>query len=54
VSTFNYAPVAVLVVLAFATISWFVGGRRTFMGGDPDEARRQGATSKEAEEVLES
>jgi hypothetical protein len=36
-------------VLVFATVSWFVGGRRTFMGGDPAHA-----TSPEAEEVLES
>jgi len=49
VATFNYAPVAVLVVAAFAVISWYAGGRRTFMGGDPRHA-----TSKEAEEVLES
>ena len=33
VSTFNYAPVAVLVVLAFATVSWLVGGRQTLHAG---------------------
>lgn len=31
VSTFNYAPVAVLAVLAFATVTWFAGGRTHFM-----------------------
>jgi amino acid permease (GABA permease) len=31
VDSFNYAPIAVLVVLAFATISWFAGGRHHFM-----------------------
>lgn len=30
-ATFNYAPLAVLFVLAFSTISWFVGGRKHFM-----------------------
>lgn len=49
VSTFNYAPIAVLVVLVLATVLWFARGRRTFMGGDPAHA-----TSPEAEEVLES
>ncbi|HEY5847813.1 MAG TPA: amino acid permease, partial [Microlunatus sp.] len=33
ISTFNYAPVAVLVVLIIATVSWQVGGKRTFMEG---------------------
>ena len=49
VSTFNYAPVAVLVVLAFATISWFAGGRHTFMLASKDQA-----TSPEAEKVLDA
>ena len=49
VSTFNYAPVAVLVVLAFATISWFAGGRNRFMLASRDQA-----TSPEAEKVLDS
>ena len=49
VETFNYAPVAVLVVLAFATVSWFVGGRHTFMLAAKDQA-----TSPEAEKVLDS
>jgi amino acid permease (GABA permease) len=34
-SNFNYAPVAVLAVLAFATITWFVGGRHHFMKDVP-------------------
>jgi amino acid permease (GABA permease) len=33
VSTFNYAPVAVVVVLAFALISWQVSGKKNFMTG---------------------
>ena len=33
ISTFNYAPIAVLVVLIIATVSWQVGGKRTFMEG---------------------
>ncbi|MBA8793352.1 amino acid permease (GABA permease) [Friedmanniella endophytica] len=37
VSTFNYAPVAVLVVLVFATVSWLVAGKRNFMQGARDE-----------------
>ncbi len=35
VSTFNYAPVAVVVVLLFATASWFAGGSQHFMVGKP-------------------
>lgn len=31
IDTFNYAPVAVFVVLAFAAASWFAGGRKHFM-----------------------
>jgi amino acid transporter len=49
VTTFNYAPVAVLVVLAFATVSWFVGGRHRFMLAAKDQP-----TSREAEKVLDS
>jgi amino acid permease (GABA permease) len=30
-NTFNYAPIAVIVVAALATILWFTNGRRTFM-----------------------
>ncbi len=33
VSTFNYAPVAVAVVLIIATVFWQIGGKRTFMEG---------------------
>jgi hypothetical protein len=36
-STFNYAPVAVTVVLLFATVTWFIGGRQHFMHGRKDE-----------------
>ena len=35
-ATFNYAPLAVGVVLAFSTISWFVGGRKHFMVDVPE------------------
>lgn len=31
VDSFNYAPVAVLVVAAFAGVSWLLGGRKHFM-----------------------
>ena len=33
VSTFNYAPIAVAVVLIIATVFWQIGGKRTFMEG---------------------
>jgi uncharacterized membrane protein len=32
VNTFNYAPVAVLVVIGFATIYWLVSARNWFTG----------------------
>ena len=47
-STFNYAPIAVLVVLAFATVSWRVSGRHHFMLAAQDRP-----TSSEAEKVLD-
>ncbi|GAA4109085.1 amino acid permease [Knoellia locipacati] len=31
VDTFNYAPIAVLIVIGFATVSWFLAGRKHFM-----------------------
>jgi hypothetical protein len=34
-SNFNYAPIAVLAVLAFATVTWFAGGRQHFMKDVP-------------------
>jgi amino acid transporter len=33
VDSFNYAPVAVVVVLLFSVVSWYVGGRKHFMQG---------------------
>ena len=36
-STFNYAPIAVLVVLVFALVSWQVSGKKNFMHGAKDE-----------------
>jgi amino acid transporter len=35
VNNFNYAPIAVLVVLVFATVTWFVGGRQHFLKEPP-------------------
>lgn len=37
VDTFNYAPIAVAVVIAFVIVSWFVGGRKNFMNKAKDE-----------------
>ena len=46
-STFNYAPLAVLIVLLFATGSWFAGGRKHFLRDVPS-----GHDTKSAEEIL--
>jgi amino acid transporter len=46
-STFNYAPVAVLVVVLFATFTWFIGGRQHFMHGERDEY-----TTKDLEDIF--
>ncbi len=35
--TFNYAPIAVLVVLIFSFVSWQVSGKKNFMHGAKDE-----------------
>ncbi|MGZ4600521.1 MAG: amino acid permease [Oryzihumus sp.] len=35
VDTFNYAPIAVLAVLVFATVTWIIGGRHHFMRDVP-------------------
>jgi len=35
VNNFNYAPIAVLVVLVFATATWFAGGRQHFLKEPP-------------------
>jgi amino acid permease (GABA permease) len=35
VSTFNYAPVAVVVVLVIAGVSWQISGKKNFMTGPP-------------------
>ncbi len=37
VSTFNYAPVAVVVVVVIAFVSWQVSGKKNFMNGAEDE-----------------
>ncbi len=37
ISTFNYAPIAVLVVVIIAVVSWQLNGKRNFMGGATDE-----------------
>lgn len=47
--TFNYAPIAVLVVVAFAVGSWFLGGRKHFMRDVPE-----GHDTKPATEILGS
>ena len=46
VDNFNYAPLAVLVVLAFATVSWVIGGRQHFMRDIPP-----GHDTKSIEEI---
>jgi amino acid transporter len=48
VSTFNYAPIAVIVVLIFATVAWLVYGRDRFMQGAKGEQ-----TTKALDEVLD-
>ena len=45
VSTFNYAPVAVLVVLAFAFVSWHVSGKKNFMTGPTHQDAQPVTTS---------
>jgi amino acid transporter len=35
VDSFNYAPIAVLAVIVFATATWFLGGRHHFMKDVP-------------------
>jgi amino acid permease (GABA permease) len=49
VDTFNYAPIAVAVVLLFAVVGWFIGGRKHFMAGR-DEASH---LTRAAETVLD-
>jgi amino acid transporter len=46
--TFNYAPIAVLVVLGFSTVSWFIGGRQHFMHGAKGEH-----TTKDLEDIFD-
>ncbi|MDH2442579.1 amino acid permease [Amnibacterium sp. CER49] len=46
--TFNYAPIAVVVVAVFATVLWFARGRKHFM------SREEGVhLTRDAEELLE-
>ncbi len=47
VKTFNYAPIAVLAVLVFSTVTWFVGGRVHFMRDVP-----KGHDTKPATEIF--
>jgi amino acid permease (GABA permease) len=49
VATFNYAPVAVAVVLVFATVMWFARGRKHFMKDVPE-----GHGTKAAAEIFDS
>jgi amino acid permease (GABA permease) len=46
-ATFNYAPIAVGFVLVFATVTWFVGGRKHFMRDVPE-----GHDTKPAAEIF--
>jgi len=46
-SNFNYAPIAVAVVLVFATVTWFIGGRQHFMKEPPP-----GHDTKPIEEIF--
>jgi amino acid permease (GABA permease) len=48
VDTFNYAPIAVAVVLLFATVTWIVGGRHHFLKDVP-----AGHDTKPASELLD-
>jgi len=49
VSNFNYAPVAVLAVLVFSTVTWVVGGRQHFMKEVPP-----GHDTRPVEEIFTS
>ncbi|QDP95718.1 amino acid permease [Microlunatus elymi] len=49
ISTFNYAPVAVIVVAVLALVTWFVGGRKNFMQGRAEAEH----LTKEADTVLD-
>jgi amino acid permease (GABA permease) len=49
VDSFNYAPVAVVVVLLFSVVSWYVGGRKHFMQGREEASH----LTKAADTVLE-
>lgn len=46
-ATFNFAPVTVLVVILFATVMWFVTGRKHFMRDTP-----AGHDTRPAEEIF--
>jgi amino acid transporter len=37
IDTFNYAPIAVAVVIVFAIVTWYLGGRSNFMNKAQDE-----------------
>jgi amino acid transporter len=47
VNTFNYAPIAVIAVLVFSTVTWFIGGRVHFMRDVPS-----GHDTKPASEIF--
>jgi amino acid permease (GABA permease) len=49
VNNFNYAPIAVVVVLVFSTVTWFAGGRQHFMKDVPP-----GHDTKRADEIFTS
>jgi hypothetical protein len=37
ITTFNYAPIAVVVVVIIAVVAWHAWGKTTFMHGARDE-----------------
>ena len=47
--TFNYAPIAVVFVLVFSVVTWFIGGKKHFMQGREEAAH----LTKAAETVLD-
>ena len=48
VSSFNYAPIAVLIVIVFSAVSWFAAGRKHFMIDVPE-----GHDTRPPEEIFE-
>ena len=53
VNTFNYAPIAVLAVLVFSTVTWFAGGRVHFMRDVPKGTTRSRPRRSSADMVTD-